>query len=197
MQHDTDIFRIETNHVVPTRGKVLISEPFLCDYMFGRSVVLLIDHTKDSTMGLILNKPSPLCLGDLFKEVIYKKEIPIYLGGPLSNDTLFYLHTLKGVEGAMPIRKGFYVNGDFNAIRQYIMEGNEIRGKIRFFLGYAGWDHQQLNQEIKENTWLVSTENTHSLMNEEESQDLWKNSLGKLGGKYEMWSRFPQIPSLN
>ena len=89
------------------------------------------------------------------------------------------------------------MNGDFNAIRQYIMEGNEIRGKIRFFLGYAGWDHQQLNQEIKENTWLVSTENTHSLMNEEESQDLWKNSLGKLGGKYEMWSRFPQIPSLN
>ena len=197
MQYDTDIFKIETNHVIPTRGKVLISEPFLCDYMFGRSVVLLIDHTKDSTMGLILNKPSSLYLGDLFKELNYQKEIPIFQGGPLSNDTLFYLHTLKEVQGSMPIRQGVYVNGDFNVIRQYIKEGNEIKGKIRFFLGYSGWGHQQLEQEIKENTWLIGKEDAYSLMNEERSSDMWRNSLAKLGNKYEMWSRFPQIPSFN
>ena len=49
MYTNADIFKIETNHIVPTRGKVLISEPFLCDYMFGRSVVLLADHTQDGS----------------------------------------------------------------------------------------------------------------------------------------------------
>ena len=53
MYINTDIFKIETNHIVPTQGKILISEPFLCDHMFGRSVILLVDHAQDGTMGLI------------------------------------------------------------------------------------------------------------------------------------------------
>ena len=50
MYINTDIFKIETNHIVPTQGKILISEPFLCDHMFGRSVILLVDHAQDGTM---------------------------------------------------------------------------------------------------------------------------------------------------
>ena len=62
MDINTDIFKIETNHVLPSRGKVLISEPFLYDEMFGRSIILLVDHTLDGTMGLVLNKSLPLYL---------------------------------------------------------------------------------------------------------------------------------------
>ena len=69
MYINTDIFKIETNHIVPTRGKVLISEPFLCDHMFGRAVILLVDHTQDGTMGLVMNKPLPLFLNDLLSEI--------------------------------------------------------------------------------------------------------------------------------
>ena len=69
MYINTDIFKIETNHIVPARGKVLISEPFLCDHMFGRSVILLVDHTQDGTMGLVMNKPLPLFLNDLLSEI--------------------------------------------------------------------------------------------------------------------------------
>ena len=47
MYINTDIFKIETNHIVPTQGKILISEPFLCDHMFGRSVILLVDHAQE------------------------------------------------------------------------------------------------------------------------------------------------------
>ena len=47
MYSNINLFKIETNHVVPAQGKVLISEPFLCDHMFGRSVILLVDHTHD------------------------------------------------------------------------------------------------------------------------------------------------------
>lgn len=197
MDTNADIFKIETNHVVPSRGKVLISEPFLYDEMFGRSVILLVDHSTDGTMGLVLNKPLPLSLNDVLKESKDISNIPIYKGGPLSTDTLFYLHTLKDVEDSLQIGKGVYLNGDFDAIRRYILQGNDIDGKIRFFLGYSGWEHDQLCQEIEENTWLIGSTSIASLMNEKGSAELWKNVLGQLGGKYEIWSRFPQIPTLN
>lgn len=197
MDTNADIFKIETNHVVPSRGKVLISEPFLYDEMFGRSVILLVDHSTDGTMGLVLNKPLPLSLNDVLKEFKDISNIPIYEGGPLSTDTLFYLHTLKDVEDSLQIGKGVYLNGDFDAIRRYILQGNDIDGKIRFFLGYSGWEHDQLCQEIEENTWLIGSTSIASLMNEKGSAELWKNVLGQLGGKYEIWSRFPQIPTLN
>lgn len=198
MYSNADIFKIETNHVIPTRGKVLISEPFLCDYMFGRSVILLIDHSQEGSMGLILNKPLPILLNEVLKDLYNsQEEIPLYKGGPLSMDTLFYLHTLENIKNSLPIAKGFYLNGDFNAIKQYMAAGNPIKGRIRFFLGYSGWASSQLKQEMEENTWMVGCEDVASLMNERESQNLWKNALCKLGGKYEIWSRFPQIPTMN
>ena len=67
---------------------------------------------------------------------------------------------------------------------------------IRFFLGYSGWECEQLIQEIKENTWIISKEENTYLMNED-IKGMWKEALGKLGSKYETWSRFPQVPSLN
>lgn len=78
MYSNINLFKIETNHVVPARGKVLISEPFLCDHMFGRSVILLVDHTHDGTMGLVLNKPLPLFLNDVLKDFDCPESIPIY-----------------------------------------------------------------------------------------------------------------------
>lgn len=197
MNTNADIFKIETNHVIPSRGKLLISEPFLRDETFGRSVILLVDHTPDGTMGLVMNKPLPLHLNDVLSEFKNVDDIPIYKGGPLSTDTLFYMHTLKDVSDSLNIGKGFYLNGDFNAIRRYILEGNEIAGKIRFFLGYSGWEHEQLCQEIEDNTWLVGAADFASLMDVRKSGELWKNALEHLGGKYEVWSRFPQIPTLN
>ena len=197
MYSNTDIFKIETNHIVPAQGKILISEPFLCDHIFGRSVILLVDHTKEGTMGLVLNKPLPLFLNDILLDFNYQENIPIYKGGPLSTDTLFYLHTLEGITDSLPISNGLYLNGDFNAIKEYILQGNPIKGKIRFFLGYSGWEYEQLHRELEENTWLVSTESKDTIMNENAGTELWKNSLGRLGSKYELWSRFPQIPALN
>lgn len=197
MYINTDIFKIETNHVVPAQGKVLISEPFLCDHMFGRSVILLVDHTQNGTMGLVMNKPLPLFLNDLLNEIDCRENIPIYKGGPISTDTLFYVHTLENIADSLPIADGIYLNGDFSAIKQFMAEGNSIKGKIRFFLGYSGWEPGQLNQEITENTWLVDKADIPSLMDEKASRNLWKNTLGKLGGKYEIWSHFPQVPTLN
>lgn len=196
MNINSDIFKIQSNNVMPEKGKILISEPFLHDATFGRSVVLVIDHTEEGSMGLIINKKIPLVLNDVIKEFKYTDEIPLYKGGPIGTDTLFYLHTLKDIPGALFVSDGLYMNGDFEAIKRYVLQGNPIEGKIRFFLGYSGWECKQLKREIKENIWIVSAEENTYLMNRD-TKDMWKEALRKLGSKYEAWSRFPLIPSLN
>ncbi len=113
MNINTDIFKIQSNNVMPSRGKILISEPFLHDVTFGRSVVLLVDHTEEGSMGLIINKPLPLMLNDIIKEFKYIEDIPLHKGGPIGTDTLFYLHTLHEIPGTLPINNGLYLNGDF------------------------------------------------------------------------------------
>lgn len=95
MNINLDIFKIQSNNVLPSRGKILISEPFLRDATFGRSVILLVDHTEEGTMGLVINKQLPLLLNDVVMEFKYLDEIPLYKGGPVATDTLFYLHTLE------------------------------------------------------------------------------------------------------
>lgn len=196
MNIDSDIFKIQSNNVLPSRGKILISEPFLRDVTFGRSVVLLIDHTEEGSMGLIINKQLPIFVNDIIKEFKYIENIPLYKGGPIATDTLFYLHTLADIPGAIPISKGLYLNGDFDEIKKYILQGNKVDRYIRFFLGYSGWESEQLSTELKENTWLVSKEENAYLMNGD-TKDMWKQALEKLGSKYETWSRFPQVPTFN
>ena len=196
MNIDSDIFKIQSNNVLPSRGKILISEPFLRDATFGRSVVLLIDHTEEGSMGLIINKQLPIFVNDIIKEFKYIENIPLYKGGPIATDTLFYLHTLADIPGAIPISKGLYLNGDFDEIKKYILQGNKVHRYIRFFLGYSGWESEQLSTELKENTWLVSKEENAYLMNGD-TKDMWKQALEKLGSKYETWSRFPQVPTFN
>lgn len=198
MNINTDIFKIQSNDVLPAKGKILISEPFLNDEVFGRSVILLIDHTEKGSMGLVINKRLPvLHLDDLFDEFkLLEEDIPLHKGGPMGMDTLFYLHTLKDIPEALPIRKGLYLNGNFDAIKHYLLQGNQISGHIRFFVGYSGWESEQLDNEIKENTWLVSKEPNSYLIGPD-TKHMWKQALEKMGSKYEAWSRFPQVPSLN
>lgn len=194
--NNADIYKIKSNNVVPSRGKILISEPFLRDFTFGRSVILLIDHSQEGSMGLIMNKNVTLFLNEVIKEFRYIENIPLYMGGPICTDTLFYIHTLPEIGGALPVTKGLYLNGDFDKIKHYILQGNPVKNNIRFFLGYSGWEYEQLNREIKENTWMVGKEDNPSLLTNN-IRNMWKKSLGKLGRKYETWSRFPQVPSMN
>ena len=140
-------------------------------------------------MGLVMNKPLPLFLNDVLKDFNCPENIPIYKGGPLSTDTLFYLHTLKGITGALPIGKGFYLNGDFEAIKNYIMQGNSVKGRIRFFLGYSGWEYEQLDREIEENTWLVGKENISSLMDEGSQRHTLEEGIVQAGEQNMKYGR--------
>jgi putative transcriptional regulator len=118
------------------------------------------------------------------------------VGGPIDHETLFFLHRFSQLRGAIPIGHGLYINGDFGEVLRYLSDGNTPEGKIRFFFGCIGWTSGQLNDEIKENSWLVSAGNKEALLSGQ-THLLWSESLNSLGGKYALWAKYPQYPSLN
>lgn len=194
---DMKIFQIESNKIIPKQGRILISSPFLNDYHFSRSVILLIEHDEQNSMGIVMNKnfKYSITLNDLFPVIDSHYKIPVYKGGPVSRDTLFFIHTLKNIKGSLPLGNGMYLNGNFEDVLEYIKKDNPIDGIIKFFAGYAGWDNTQLDKEINQNSWIVGLSNNYLLGNNYEN--LWNISLNSLGGKYSIWAKYPRFPYLN
>lgn len=192
------VFQIESNKVLPRTGSILISSPFMDDYHFSRSVILLIEHNDEGSMGIVVNKDFRyhVLLNDLVPNLESAPYIPVYKGGPVSRDTIFFIHTLKDLEGALPLGNGLFLNGDFATVQRYILEKKPIDGTFRFFAGYAGWAHGQLEREIEENSWLIGKAQKEDLL-DMHFRDLWQGSLNNMGGKYAIWSRYPQSPLLN
>lgn len=195
---DMKIFQIEANEVVPKKGRILISSPFLIDYNFNRSVILIVQHGDEGSMGIIINKGLiyNITLNDIFPNINSKVKIPLFRGGPIDKDSLFYLHKLDFVHNSIPLGGGVYINGDFNDIMDYISGENYKSNLIKFFCGYAGWKKGQLEDEIKNNSWIVSPCKNH-LIFDDKPNDVWNISLDTLGGKYSIWSKYPKYPILN
>lgn len=196
MRYNEDVFKIEFNNVQPTKGCVLISEPFLQDAYFQRSVVYLIDHSELGSMGFVLNKELDINLSDLIGDIKCETKIPVFLGGPVSVETLFYIHTFSFIPESYKITDTLYLNGDFEFLKDYINSGGEIEGKIKFFFGYSGWEKNQLMEELKENSWMVGSVTDNEVLKSRDVK-VWEHTLAKLGEKYKQWAKFPKDPTLN
>ncbi|MDO9614215.1 MAG: YqgE/AlgH family protein, partial [Bacteroidota bacterium] len=108
-----------------------------------------------------------------------------------------FIHTLgDAIPGSLHIKEDLYWGGDFEVLKRQIKLGLVRSNQVRFFLGYSGWDPGQLEEEIKENSWLVTDLAQADLMTIEENE-LWVESVRSIGGKYSMWENFPENPSLN
>ena len=181
----------------PELGRLLISEPFLMDPNFKRSVVLISDFQDEGTVGFILNHPSVLLLKDLIPEMP-DAEFPVYIGGPVANDTIHFIHRCYDkINDGMEIAKGIYWGGNFEALKILINNNSIEPDEIKFFIGYSGWGQDQLTNEIAENTWIVSDEYRADLVFSEDEEDLWRQVLIGLGPKFAHVSNFPQDPRLN
>lgn len=197
MNIDPEIFRIESNDVPPEKGKLLLAEPFLPDLNFRRAVVLLIEHNLNGAMGIVFNHMfSNLTLNKVVKDLSVKVPIPLFNGGPVSNDTLFYLHTMEHIPGSLFVQEGLYLNGDFDLIKTMLEEGEDLNGKIRFFLGCSGWGYDQLQNELKQNSWIVSQEKTDVLLSTPPN-NLWQKIMINQGGKYSIWAKYPLNAGVN
>ena len=193
-----NIFKITHNNLLPAQGSILISEPFLQDAYFQRSVVLLVEHNTQGSMGFVLNKKTDLIVNTFFPELEEYPEIPFYLGGPLSANLLFFINSLGDliVPDSVKIKDRLYFDGDFEALKRYIQNGHSIEGKVKFFLGYSGWTEGQLGNEINKNSWVVSHAAKENVLLAD-GESFWKNSLEQLGSNYEAWTKYPKDPYLN
>ena len=196
MENFDDLIKIKTNNTRPARGRILISEPFLYDYYFHRSVILLAEHNKEGSFGVIINKPLALGFGEVVKD-FPDFNATVYLGVPVSADSLFFIHTL-GVEidGSMEIMEGLYWGGDLEQIKSYITIGRFNNDNIRFFIGYSGWSPNQLDSELQRNSWAVSALDADQIMKADPA-GIWKSSLIDLGAEYSKWTNYPSDPGLN
>ena len=198
MATHNNIFKPTHNNLLPAQGSILISEPFLQDAYFQRSVVLLVEHNTQGSMGFVLNKKTDLIVNTFFPELEEYPEIPIYLGGPVSANRLFFIHSLGDliVPDSVKIKDRLYFDGDFEALKRYIQNGHSIEGKVKFFLGYSGWTEGQLGNEINKNSWVVSHAAKENVLLAD-GESFWKNSLEQLGSNYEAWTKYPKDPYLN
>ncbi len=196
MHSEVDLFAILPEDKIPEKGKILISEPFLPDTFFNRSIVYLTDHTDQGSVGFILNKKLDLKICDAI-EGFEDWEETLNMGGPVAPDTLHYLHNLgKIIPKSIQIDKNIFWGGEIDVIRELIKMGKISDSQIRFFLGYSGWSAGQLERELKDNSWVIATVKSDMIMNNS-SDDTWKKVLRSLKNKYRVWADFPDSPDMN
>lgn len=196
MYYNPDIFKIQSNNLIPRKGRVLIAEPFLPGNYFNRSVILIVAYSNKGTVGFIINKQIDLTIQDYIPE-LPEFNAPVYIGGPVSTDTIYFIHTRGDViPGSIHVLDNIFWGGDFEELKRLIELGMIQSSEVRFFLGYSGWDAGQLEREIKENSWLVNDVDGQTVMRRLNMAS-WADFVKKVGEKYHMWINFPENPSLN
>ena len=196
MPQEIDLFAILPEDKIPEKGKILISEPFLPDTFFNRSIVYLTDHSEHGSIGFILNKKLDLKICDAI-EGFESWEESLNMGGPVAPDTLHYLHSLgRLIPKSVQVDKNIFWGGDIDTIRELIKTGKVKANQLRFFLGYSGWSAGQLERELKENSWVIARVRSDIIMNSR-GNDTWKRVLRSLKNKYRIWADFPESPDMN
>ena len=184
-------------------GSLLVASPTLGDTNFDRSVILLVDHDESGALGVIINRPSEIDVGAILPEWhVYSTTPPVvFHGGPVGRDSALALAALAtGRDAGEPndpagFRRVFGALGlvDLDA------QPEEVAGQIvslRVFAGYAGWEPDQLEQEIKEGAWFVVDSSTTDPFRDD-PRGLWAEVLRRQGGDLALVATFPEDPTLN
>jgi putative transcriptional regulator len=196
MQTEIDLFAIMPEDKIPGKGKILISEPFLPDTFFNRSIVYLTDHSPQGSVGFILNKKLDLNISSAVTGFEGWNE-NINMGGPVAPDTLHYLHNLgELIPNSVLIEDNISWGGDIDAIRNLIAADKINPSQIRFFLGYSGWSAGQLERELREDSWIIARVKSDIIMNNR-GDNTWKRVLRSFKNKYRIWADFPDSPDMN
>jgi putative transcriptional regulator len=186
---DSSFFRVNLPTGKPQIGALLVAEPFLREDHFNHAVISLIEYSEDHTaMGLVLNKPTGYDIGEAVDGINDNISIPIYCGGPVSCDRLFYIHSLGNViPDAKKLSTDLFIGGDFDAVKEYINSGKPTEGVIRFFIGYSGWEVGQLESEIEGHVWALHAD----------GDSFWYHTVKKMGENYRNWLTYPLNPQMN
>lgn len=177
------------------KGNILIADPILDELYFRRGVILIGEHDVDGTIGFVLNKEIDLRINEAIED-FGDISFPVYLGGPVSKDNLYYVHTAgKLVKESRQITETLYFGGHFDTLKSLIIEGKVKENQVRFFIGYSGWAPGQLEEEIKSESWFIGNIKKKYVF--ENNKNLWHDALTDLGKDYAIIANFPEDPSMN
>ncbi len=180
----------------PAAGRFLISEPFMGDQNFQRTVVLLVEHSREGSLGFVINRQLDLTLDQLI-EGLPAFQAPIFMGGPVEQNTLHYVHRLgTSFPGSHEIVNDVFWGGDFEQVKNQIQLNLLSEDDILFFVGYSGWGPGQLEEELDQKSWIVAPENPLFIF-QQNYDDLWREILQSMGFKYQIIANYPIDPRLN
>ncbi len=185
----------ELSNLKPSKGRLLISEPFMSDPNFQRSVILITEYNNEGIMGFILNHPLPFKIEDVLED-FPKFAALLYEGGPVSGDQLFFIHNQGNkIEDSIEITDDVYWSGDISQLKGMIHNKEISPSDVKFFLGYSGWDKAQLDRELKSNSWFVQEANPSIVFDND--LDLWKKVVENSSKEISIMAKFPLDPKLN
>lgn len=183
--------------IAPQSGALLLSEPFLPDENFKRTVVFVCEHNEEEgTFGFVVNRPLGVKVHEAVED-FPEFDATLHLGGPVENNTLHYLHRLGDkLPDSIEVVPGLWWGGSYEVL-QILIENQEIQPEdIRLYVGYSGWSPGQLEDELKEKSWIVTQGNADHIF-AIDTEVLWKQVLQQMGGQYQIMSNFPESPLLN
>ena len=167
-------------------GKLLIASPGLEDIRFQDSVILICEHSKDATMGLILNKPlynfdtSQFLKKMKINSVTNIKPSPTFFGGPVHLNQGFIIHSNeKKYKTSENILDGVMITSSEEILIDISKDKSPEYAKI--FLGCAVWGQGQLDNEMLENSWIITNSNKDLIFHNHLEFSLWKKCLKNMG----------------
>lgn len=171
-------------------GALLLAHPAMRDPNFRRSIVLMSVHNEEGAMGVVLNRPLGRRLGELNGEFALGAlaSVPLFQGGPVQPEQLLLVVWQPQEDG---FRLHFGVEPE-RAVQLAAEEGTQLRA----FLGYSGWGGGQLEQELKQNTWLVSDVPAGLLQGPQDAA-MWRTVVSALGSEWRLLASEPDDMSLN
>lgn len=185
------------NQEEPSAGGYLLSDPFMGDPYFERSVVFLCQHDQEGTFGMVLNNPLGIQLNDVIDQP-FIGDFPLFIGGPVSRNQLFFIHDQgENIEGSLLISDNIAFSGDFDSLVEYRNSNQKQKMKLKFFVGYSGWDEGQLKREIQEHSWIAVSNIPSPYTFSMQTEKLWTACMELQGPKFKIISRFPKNPNEN
>lgn len=176
---------------------LLVATPALVDPNFAATVVLLLDVDDDGVLGVVLNRPTGLAVGQVlppWADVVAEPEV-LFQGGPVETDGALAVAWRRGDDTTVGFRPVVDRLALLDLETPVELAGPELE-ELRIFAGYAGWGSDQLAAEIGEGSWYVVPGNADDVFRSDTSE-LWRDVLRRQPGDLALHSTRPSDPELN
>jgi putative transcriptional regulator len=178
------------NKITDLKGKLLLAMPQMGDVRFHKAVILMCAHDEEGAMGLIVNHLLPgihlaQLMGQLDIEIAeeakeFSEDFPVMSGGPVETARGFVVHSEDfKQDDTIKVKDDIFITGTLDALRA--IASGDGPDQMRFILGYAGWSAGQLDNEMKQNAWLVTDADPELIFNEEDGDVVWDKAIATLG----------------